>query len=152
MKPDGFGILQEFFKNSADVFFYVKIPTGKKWRAKSAICGLYYISQYLWYFSSFLVGFYFSEKQKAAVEFTIMIVKLISCFHNSTLQEFSNISDLIYTWLCLIIVKKTAIIQDVAVAEEAVVNLRIVGGRHWLKETELFLLRLVSFTQFKDPK
>jgi hypothetical protein len=73
-----------------------------------------------------------------------MIVKLISCFHNSTLQKFSNISDLIYTWICLIIVKKTAIIQDVAVAEEAVVNLRIVGGRHWLKETELFLLRLVS--------
>ena len=88
---------------------------------------------------------FFFRIQRAAVEFMIIIVKLISWFHNSTLQEFSNsISHRIYTWLCLIIVKKTATIQDVAVAEEAVVNLRIVGGRHWLKETELFLLRLVS--------
>ena len=142
MKPDGFGILSEFFKNSAEVFFYVKIPTRKN-------CNLWPILYFTvsGIFQLFWLDFFFRKAEGSS-----RIVKLISCFYNSTLQEFSNISDRIYTWLCLIIVKKTATFQDVAVAEEAVVNLRIVGGRHWLKETELFLLRLVSFTQFKDPK
>ena len=54
-------------------------------------------SEYMNFIFQLFWSDFFSEKQKAAVEFTIIIEKLISCFHNSTLQEFSNISDRIYT-------------------------------------------------------
>ena len=141
MKPDGFRILQQFCCRLC----LCQNSDQKKNKDQKVQSAAYIIFHSIFgVFQLFGVGFFFSEKKKAAVEFTIVIVILISCFHNSTLQEFSNISDGIYTWLCLIIVKKTAIIQDVAVAEEAVVNPPKVGGRHWLKETELFLLGLVS--------
>ena len=84
MKPVGCGILSEFFKNSADVLFYVKIPTGK-----SAFWGLYYISQYLVFFNFFGRIFYVSEKAEGS-----------SRIYNYNYKNSPNISDLIFTWLC----------------------------------------------------
>ena len=68
----------------------------------------------------------YSHKNSIAILFHQNDERTASAFVFCQLRN----SDQLYTWLCLIIVKKTATIQDVAVAEEVAVNPRIAGGHH----------------------
>jgi hypothetical protein len=62
MKPDGFGILSEFFKNSAAVFFSVKIPTGKKNEDQKVQSAAYIIFHSI--FQLFWSDFFFFQKSR----------------------------------------------------------------------------------------
>jgi hypothetical protein len=65
MKPDGFGILSEFFKNSADVFFSVKIPTGKKNEDQKVQSAAYIIFHSIFgIFQLFWSDFFFQKSRR----------------------------------------------------------------------------------------